>query len=611
MSEVSLSQQELIEHLRRELEKERGARREAQAVIDAVLQATSEDLHQKNRDLSRLNGEIDARVRARTADLAHAMSRAERSDAAKSEFLARVSHEIRTPMNGVLGLLEVVRAGKLEPEQARYLRMAHESARSLLRMIDDLLDVSKIEAGMLALEELDFELRPVLHRLRELWSAEARRRGLALALLISDEVPACVTGDPTRLMQILANLVSNALKFTRHGSVRIRVEYCAPRRPGEGGPSETLVRFIVEDTGMGISAAAQRELFAPFVQGDRSISRRFGGSGLGLAICKQLVTMMGGEIALESAPGAGARFSFTLPFLVAHAPTAGWRAPADQGPQAAARYCGSVLVVDDSEVNREVAAAILASWGCAARVAADGETALESIRQFRPDIVLMDCHMPHRDGVAVTCEIRAWESRSGARARIPVIGVSAALLREEQVRCRKAGMDGFLDKPLSLRSVGEMLERWLPAVAHPPRRAVRPVARRSRAPRREGAAQRCVRLFDHAQLQEMRTALGEGFASLAARFEVLAREQIGEMRSAIVRQDAPALRRIAHKLKGASSTLGARRLAAMCARLHRLACSGSFSTAARLAAHLETELVNAGAILRAANAAQNPDGTAG
>ena len=609
MSEDSLSRKELIEQLRQKLETERRARREAEAVLDAVLQATSEDLHQKNRDLSRLNGEIDDRVRARTADLAQAMSRAERSDAAKSEFLARVSHEIRTPMNGVLGLLEVVRAGKLEPEQARCLRMAHESARSLLRMIDDLLDVSKIEAGMLALEELDFELRPVLQQLRDLWSAEAQRRGLALELQISAEVPACVTGDPTRLMQVLANLVSNALKFTQRGSVRIRVEYCPPRRPGEGGVSETLVRFSVEDTGIGISAASQRQLFAPFTQGDRSISRRFGGSGLGLAICKQLVTMMGGEIALESAPGAGARFSFTLPFLVARTPTAGWQTSADHGPRAAARYCGSVLVVDDSEVNREVAAAILATWGCAVRLAADGDAALESIREFRPDLVLMDCHMPHKDGAAVTCEIRAWERSSGAEARLAVIGVSAALLREEQSRCRRAGMDGFLDKPLSLKSVGEMLERWLPAAARPDRRAPGPAARRRGVSRRTGAAQRGGRLFDHAQLQEMRAALGEGFGSLAARFDVLSREQIGEMRAAIGRHDAQALQRIAHKLKGASSTLGARRLAAMCARLHHLACSGSFATAARLAAHLEAELLRVGAIL--SSAAASPAGTAG
>jgi signal transduction histidine kinase/CheY-like chemotaxis protein/HPt (histidine-containing phosphotransfer) domain-containing protein len=603
-----VSEPETIEHLRQALEQERSGRRETEAVLDAMLQATSEDLHRKNRDLIRLNVELEGRVRARTAELARAMSRAERADEAKSAFLALISHEIRTPMNGVLGMLEVLRAGRLDPEQARCLRTAHQSALSLLRMIDDLLDLSKIEAGMLELEALDFDLPALLRDTIQLWTAEARRRHLALELLAAPDIPRFVTGDPTRLRQVLSNLLSNALKFTAHGAVRVRVETSEEPADPEQGRSEIALSFTVSDTGMGIAPDARELLFTPFAQADGSIGRRFGGTGLGLAICKQLVTMMGGEITVDSAPGAGSRFTFTLPFAAAAAPASAAAAERSGRARASRRYSAAVLVADDNPVNREVAGALLAAWGCVVSFAADGQGALDSVRGHRPDIVLMDCQMPQLDGLAATREIRAWERTSGQPRRLPIIGVSAAVAREQRARAGEAGMDDLIEKPLGMQAVGRMLEQWAPASARaapeapaPARPATSKDDGRARGERLRASA------FDEAQVAEMRAAAGAEFAGLVARFEVSAREQILEVRAAIDRGDAQGVLRPAHKLKGAASSLGARRLARTCARLLRLARTGSLPEAARIAQRLQRELAGTCAHLREAAGAVAPD----
>jgi len=597
MPESAVSESETSEHLRQELEKERGERREAQAVLDALLQATSEDLQRKNRDLMRLNEELDARVQARTADLARAMSRAERADTAKSEFLARMSHEIRTPMNGVLGMLEVLRAGRLDPDQARCVRTAHESALALLRLIDDLLDTSKIEAGMLELEMRDFDLHALLQETRQLWTQEARRKHLTLELEIAAGTPRFVVGDAARLKQVLTNLLSNGLKFTRKGFVRLRAAAAAPAEVTEQGQAEERVLFSVQDTGMGIAAEARGTLFAPFAQADPSISRRFGGTGLGLSICKQLVSMMGGEIAVDSAPGTGTRFSFTLPFLLPAAPARAISPDSAFSSQVSSRYSATVLVADDTDTNREVAAALLALWGCAARFAADGAAALDSVRKHRPDLVLMDCHMPGMDGIMAAREIRSWERESAAPVRLPIIAVSAAVSREEHIRCSEAGMDDFLKKPLGIQGIGQMLARWLPAKATGTVAPAMPAAPAAEpdAPRSFG---RAASTFDHAQMEEMRAALGEGFASLVARFEATSREQVRELHVAIRQSDAEKVGRLAHKLKGVSSSLGARGLALLCTRLLTLARSGSLSRMTPLAERLDRELADAIAILR-------------
>jgi len=594
-----VSESETSEHLRQELEKERGERREAQAVLDALLQATSEDLYRKNRDLMRLNEELDARVQARTLDLARAMSRAERADTAKSEFLARMSHEIRTPMNGVLGMLEVLRAGRLDADQARCVRTAHGSALALLRLIDDLLDTSKIEAGMLELEMLDFDLHALLDETRQLWTQEAQRKQLTLDLEIAGDTPRFVVGDAARLKQVLTNLLSNALKFTEQGFVRLRAAPGAPAGVIDKLQTEEPVVFSVQDTGIGIAAEAKETLFAPFTQADRSISRRFGGTGLGLSICKELVRMMGGEIGVDSTLGAGTRFSFTLPLLRSATPARADHSPeAAFSPQVSSQYRATVLVADDTDTNREVAAALLAVWGCTTRFAADGAAALDSVCKHRPDLVLMDCHMPGMDGITAAREIRSWERESAATVRLPIIAVSAGVSREDHVRCNEAGMDDFLTKPLGVKAIGQMLARWIPARATGALAPEIPAAPRTLEPPASRSRGRRGSTFDHAQMEEMRAVVGEGFPSLVARFEATSREHIQELFVAIRQSDAKSVQRIAHRLKGASSSLGATGLALVCARLLRLARSGSLSRAAYLADRIDRDLTHAMAILR-------------
>ena len=563
---VSEPESQTLQRLREELEQERNSRREAQTVLDAVLEATSQDLYQKNQQLSRLNAELEARVRERTSELAHATAAAERADAAKSEFLARMSHEIRTPMNGVLGMLDVLRSSVRDAEQAHYADTAYGCAASLLTIIDDILDFSKIEAGKLELETLDFDLHALLRRLVLLWGHEAERKHLALELVIAADVPRALAGDPTRLMQVLGNLVSNGLKFTAQGFVCVRLE----REPAPG--PDVLVRFTVEDSGIGIPREAQRTLFSAFSQAESSTSRRFGGSGLGLAICRQLLTMMGGEIELTSAPGRGSRFSFTLPFAVASHPVAPAGAADESAAQPSGRFELPVLVVDDNEVNREVAGVILAAWGCRVLYAADGREALERLRTSAPALVLMDCHMPHLDGFECTRAIRTREQEARA-ARLPVIGVSASTAREERERCMRSGMDDFLPKPINRAAIGALLQRWLrPTAPAVPGAPAVPAA----APAAAGA------LLDLAHLEEMRAAAGEDFARLVARFEETSREQLEGMRAALARHDAQALRRLAHKLKGAASALGASALAGHCARIERRAKAGAAIEAAEL-----------------------------
>jgi len=558
-----------LRHLRGELERERNSRREAQAVLDAVLEATSQDLLEKNQELGRLNAELEARVRARTSELAHAVAAAERADAAKSEFLARMSHEIRTPMNGVLGMLDVLRSGVRDPRHAAYAETAHASAASLLSIIDDILDFSKIEAGKLELETLDFDLHALVRRVMLLWTPEARRRRLTLELVIADDVPRAVAGDPSRLTQVLGNLVSNALKFTARGFVRVRLERETRTAPG------IPVRVTVEDSGIGIPREAQSTLFSAFTQAETSTSRRYGGSGLGLAICKQLLAMMGSEIVVTSEPGRGSCFSFTLPFAAATRAIEETDGSNGTDTQPSRKFNVPVLVVDDNEVNREVAGVVLEAWGCQPVFACDGRQALERLRDSQPALVLMDCHMPELDGFECAREIRLRE-RATPASHLPIIGVSASTSREERARGSASGMDEFLPKPISLAAIGALLQRWVRNAA-----PAMPSSADGAARRPPDAA--ADTLLDLAHLTEMRSVAGADFPRLVARFEESSHEQLEAMRASLGRGDAVTLQRLAHKLKGAASSLGAATVARLCAQLEQRSRSGETLTAADLA----------------------------
>ncbi|MFE3837939.1 PAS domain S-box protein [Pseudogemmobacter sonorensis] len=368
--------------------------------------------------------------------LRRARDSAEAAERAKADFLATMSHEIRTPMNAVIGMTRLALGAATEPRVAAYLQKIDASARTLLAIVNDILDFSRIEAGGLVLEETDFALAEVFETLSNATALRAAEKGLDLAFDIAPDVAPVLRGDPLRLGQVLVNLVGNAVKFTETGGVRVTVAV-----DGDG-----LLRFEVRDSGIGIAPDRIAALFKPFSQADSQVARRFGGTGLGLSISKRLVELMGGRIEVESAPGRGATFRFTARLAASAAelpagPTAGPTAPP------AILRGRSVLVVDDNAINLQVAQEFLALAGMRVALAASGTEALEALRGAAFDAVLMDMQMPGMDGAETTRRIRAGEAGRAA-ARRPVIALTAQARPEERAAILAAGMDAHLAKPL-------------------------------------------------------------------------------------------------------------------------------------------------------------------
>jgi signal transduction histidine kinase/ActR/RegA family two-component response regulator len=408
------------------------------------------------------------RLAAAHREIEAARHAADEANAAKSRFLAHMSHEIRTPMHGVLGMTELLARTPLDAAQARYAHTIARSGRALMAILNDILDLSKIEAGKLQVETHAFDLREAVHSVCDLMTAGASAKGLPVVLEVAPEVPARVSGDALRLQQVLHNLVGNAIKFTRSGRVVVAVD---------AGSGPDRWRFAVTDTGIGIAPERAAQLFARYEQGDGSIARRFGGTGLGLAISRQLVELMGGSIEVESRPGAGTTFSFELPLPRAGAddaagPGSAGRARAPAGapalaaaPVAAAASAASVapapsvLLVEDNPVNVLYAEAVLQACGASVTIANDGLEAIEAVRRAPHALILMDCHMPGLDGFAATQQIRAIEAELG-RARTPIVALSASAMADERERCLAAGMDDFLAKPFRAEELQARVVRW-------------------------------------------------------------------------------------------------------------------------------------------------------
>ncbi len=377
--------------------------------------------------------------------MAAAKEGAEAANRAKSAFLANMSHEIRTPLNGVLGLARLaLQTMDNAPRQREYLQRLLESADALAVIISDILDLSKIEAGKLSIEDVDFELRPVLDSACAAYREVAAGKGLSFELEISADVAQHVTGDPVRLRQILGNFVSNAIKFTERGGVAIRVT-----RSGE-----SRLRFAVTDSGIGIEESARERLFQPFVQGDQSTTRRFGGTGLGLSICRSLATMMGGEVGLASVEGAGSTFWVELPLPAAVASVA---APATISEQEQPLAGLRVLLVEDNPINMLIAEQLLAHWGADVTQAADGRQAIVAVDEAAGefDVVLMDVHMPVMGGHEATAALRQRYSKE----QLPIVALTAAALVSEQQESLAVGMNDFIAKPIEARRMVEVLQR--------------------------------------------------------------------------------------------------------------------------------------------------------
>jgi len=361
--------------------------------------------------------------------LREAAATAERANTAKTEFLAAMSHEIRTPLNGVLGMAAALETTPLSDLQRRMLGVINDSGQSLMTLLSDILDLSKIEAGHMEFEQTPFELEGSLQAVVSLFEETARAKNLRLVAGVDASARPVFLGDPTRLRQVLQNLISNAVKFTEAGSVEVRVS------AQTAGPGVRDVCFEVVDTGIGIPADAQARLFSKFMQADRSTSRKFGGTGLGLAICRELVTAMGGTIEVRSEEGRGSRFGFTLPLQLAM----------DLGADEAEERPLRILAAEDNATNQFVLKAILNQKALEADFVENGRLAVEAVQAQDYDLVLMDLHMPEMDGLTATQAIRAL---GGAKGRIPIVAVTAEAMPEQVRRCLAAGMDAHVAKPI-------------------------------------------------------------------------------------------------------------------------------------------------------------------
>ncbi|KZN44585.1 hybrid sensor histidine kinase/response regulator [Pseudoalteromonas luteoviolacea] len=389
--------------------------------------------------------DLESRVERRTQALEKAMHAAEMAVSAKSRFLANMSHEIRTPMNGILGTIQLLeQEANFSKEQKHLLKLANVSGSNLLTLINDILDISKLEQGQISLYEEPFELKKTVDHLLHLTQSRARSKPITMLYTIVPNTPLEIASDKHRLQQVLLNLLSNAYKFTTQGEVALFIQL--------NPKNNAQLLFTVKDTGIGIKAEQQEKIFDPFCQEDDSTTKRFGGTGLGLSICQQLVTLAGGTLSCESRPGEGATFTFTWPY----SPCCLIESSEGEHTQCA-RLNGHVLLAEDNAINQVVICAMLEKLGLRVDLAKDGQQVLEKIEQDYFDLILMDVHMPKMDGIEATKHIRAHPKYS----QMVIIAITANVFLEDIATYYSAGMDDFVAKPVEMTKLESVLSKWL------------------------------------------------------------------------------------------------------------------------------------------------------